>query len=95
MPHDGVLIVDGVFALRPQLSRHWDLRLWVDIDPELSLRRGIDRDAAQEGTDEAETLHRDRYGTAETIYIAEVDPMSIADVVIDNTDFENPHLVRR
>ena len=94
MPADGVLIVDGVFALRPELRRHWDLSVWVDIDPELSVRRGTDRDSAREGTDAAETLHRDRYGTAETIYIAEADPVSAADVVIDNTDFEDPRIVR-
>lgn len=94
MPDDGVLIVDGVFTLRPELSRHWDLSVWVDIDPELSVRRGTDRDSAREGTDAAETLHRDRYGTAETIYIAEADPVSVADVVIDNTDFDDPRIVR-
>ncbi len=95
MPDDGVLIVDGVFALRPELNRYWDLSIWVDIDPELSVCRGTDRDAAREGTDAAEKLHRDRYGAAEAIYIAEVDPLSVADVVIDNADFDKPRIVRR
>jgi uridine kinase len=95
MPHDGVLIVDGVFALRPELHRHWDLSVWVDIDSELSVRRGADRDSQREGTDAAETLHRDRYGTAEAIYVAEVDPVTVANVVIDNTDFDHPRIVRR
>jgi uridine kinase len=94
MPDDGVLIVDGVFALRPELRRHWDLSVWLDIEPELSVRRGTDRDSAREGTDAAETLHRDRYATAETIYVAEVNPVSLADVVIDNTDFDDPRLIR-
>jgi uridine kinase len=94
MPDDGVLIVDGVFALRPELRRHWDLSVWVDIEPELSVRRGIDRDSAREGTIAAELLHRDRYDAAETIYVAEVNPLSDADVVVDNTDFDNPRIVR-
>jgi uridine kinase len=93
MPGDGVLIVDGVFALRPELRRYWDLAVWVDIDPELSVRRGTGRDSAREGTDAAEALHRDRYGAAETIYIAEADPESVADVVIDNTYFDDPRIV--
>lgn len=95
MPADGVLIVDGVFAFRPQLDECWDLRIWVHIDPELSVRRGTVRDAAREGgTEQAEALHRDRYLAAETIYLEEVGPVAIADVVVDNTDFGRPVLVQ-
>jgi len=94
MPDDGILIVDGVFAFRPELKDYWDLRIWVDIDPELSIRRGIDRDSAREGTDTAEMLHRERYGVAEAIYITEADPVSAADIVIDNTDLDGPRIIR-
>ena len=38
MPMDGVLLVDGVFACRPELDVCWDLRIWVDIAPELSVQ---------------------------------------------------------
>lgn len=94
MPVGGVLIIDGVFALRPELNDLWDLRIWVDIGPEQSLERGIRRDSGREGAAEAERLHRDRYGVAERIYIVEVDPISCADIVVDNTDFDSPRLVR-
>ncbi len=95
MPTDGVLIVDGVFALRPQLDTCWDLRIWVHIEPALSVRRGVARDTEMEGgAEEAEALHRDRYLAAEAIYIDEVDPISLADVVIDNTHFDRPRLLR-
>jgi uridine kinase len=40
----------------------------------------------------ATLLHRDRYHAAELIYLAEVDPRSLADVLIDNRDFANPRL---
>jgi hypothetical protein len=40
-------------------------------------------------------LHRNRHLVAETIYIDELDPMDLADVVIDNTRFERPLLMRR
>lgn len=94
-PADAVLIVDSVFAMRPEYDEYWDLRIWLDVPAELSLERGIARDAEFEGFEEAERLHRDRYHKAEQIYIAEVDPLSRADVVIDNTDFANPVLVRK
>lgn len=92
-PTDAVLIVDSVFAVRPEYDEYWDLRVWVDVSPELSLRRGIERDTEMEGADAAERLHRDRYHPAERIYVDEVDPKSAAQVIVDNTDFANPFLV--
>jgi uridine kinase len=95
MPRDGVLIVDGVFACRPELDIAWDLRIWVQIDAELSVRRGTARDSDMEGgADAAEALHRDRYLAAEMLYLEEVDPLAFVDVIVDNTDFERPRLVR-
>ncbi len=95
LPTDGVLIVDGVFAFRSQLNPCWDLRIWVHVDPELSVRRGTARDAVMEGgTEQAEALHRDRYLAAEIAYIDECDPMTLAEVVVDNSHFERPLLLR-
>ena len=95
MPVNGVLIVDGVFACRPELNAYWDLRIWVEIDAELSVRRGTERDANREGgADEAEALHRDRYLASETIYIREVDPRSFVEVIIDNSAIDHPRLIR-
>lgn len=89
-PANSVLIVDSVFALRPEYDEFWDFRIWIDIPPELSLQRGIDRDSESEGRDEAERLHRDRYHASEQIYLDEVQPRSRANVLIDNSNFANP-----
>jgi uridine kinase len=90
-----VLLVDGVFLLRPALDDVWDLRIWIDIDADLALHRGIERDADMEGGREgALRLHRDRYLAAEDLYLDQCDPPSRADVVLDNRDFSAPKLVR-
>jgi uridine kinase len=95
MPGDGVLIVDGVFACRPEIDRCWDLRIWVEIDAELSVRRGTERDTDTEGgADAAEVLHRERYLAAEELYLEEVDPTSFGDVIVVNSVFASPRLVR-
>ena len=92
-PPGAVLIVDAVFAFRPEYNEFWDFRIWLNIDPALALERGISRDTEMEGREEAERLHRDRYHAAELIYVREVDPLSLADVVVDNTVFEAPEIV--
>jgi len=95
MPDDGVLIVDGVFALRPELNGAWDFRVWLTVDPDVALRRGVARDTAMEGgAVAAEELHRDRYNVAEMIYVDEVDPSTRAEVVVENTSFDLPRVLK-
>ncbi|WP_211370622.1 hypothetical protein [Nonomuraea turkmeniaca] len=54
---DSVLILDGVFAFRPEIDKYWDFRIWLDVDAELSVRRGAARDQDWAGS-EAESIHR-------------------------------------
>jgi uridine kinase len=91
-PADAVLVVDSVFAFRPEYNDYWDFRIWLDVDAEVALERGIARDVDMEGLAGATRAHRDRYHAAELIYLAEVGPVSLADVVIDNRDFANPRI---
>jgi uridine kinase len=92
-PVDAVLVVDGVFGMRPEYDDLWDLRIWLHVEPEVALERGIGRDTASEGYDEAIRLHTDRYADGEAIYVEEVDPLRRADLVVDNTDLDHPRLV--
>lgn len=82
---DAVLIVDGVFAFRPEINQYWDFRIWLEVSEEVSARRGTERD-------NDETVHRDRYLPAERIYLTEVNPLRFVDLVIDNSTFERPQL---
>ena len=90
---NAVLIVDGVFALRPEINDYWDLRIWLDIDAELSERRGTQRDSGWAGPDPGR-IHRERYLPAERLYISEAHPQELADVVIDNSRFMQPRILR-
>jgi uridine kinase len=94
-PNDAVLIVDSVFAFRPQYAPFGDYRIWLEIDPDLALRPGVTRDSAREGLDEAVRSHRDRYAVAEKIYLSEVDPHSLVDIILDNADIDTLRVVAR
>jgi uridine kinase len=89
---DAVLVVDGVFAFRPEIDDCWDLRIWLDVSREVAIARGEARDAEW---GEAESVHRTRYAVAEEVYLSEVDAPARADLVIDNTDFARPRILRR
>jgi uridine kinase len=94
-PPGTVLIADSVFAFRPEYNDCWEYRIWLDVDADLALRRGISRDSALEGIEGATRLHRDRYHVAEAIYLAEVRPQAMADAIIDNRDFTRPRILSR
>jgi uridine kinase len=87
LPTDAVLVVDGVFAMRPEYDEFWDQRIWLDVDRGTSRARGVGRDGNPE-------VHATRYEASEDLYVAEVDPIEKADVVIDHTDLAAPVIVR-
>ncbi len=90
-----VLLVDGVFLLRPELRDAWDVRIFVTVTPDTALRRGIERDGDLFGSAEAvEQRYRDRYLPGQQIYVARCHPEQIADVVVVNDDPARP-LLRR
>lgn len=92
-PRDAVVLVDGVFLLRPELDGLWDFSVFVDADFDELLRRGVERDGARFGSpDEARRRYLTRYLPAQARYIAEVEPARRADVVLENTDPRAPVL---
>lgn len=90
-----VLLVDGVFLLRPELRDAWDLAIVLDVRPEESLRRAVVRDAAIFGS-EAEVRRRylARYLPAQERYRREARVHERADVLLGNDDPARP-VVRR
>lgn len=93
---DVVVIVDGVFALRPELNDFWDFRVHVDVDPEHTLQRGPVRELTREPNVATVPLgYHSRYLPSEEIYLREVRPVTLADVIVDNRDLDNPQLTWR
>src|SRR5215218_2007642 len=94
LPADAVLVVDSVFAFRPEYDDSGTSASgWTWTRSGRWLARGIARDAAMEGAEEATRLHRDRYHASELLYLAEVDARARADMVVDNRDFAAPRIL--
>jgi uridine kinase len=80
VPAHAILIVDGVFGLRPDLRDLWNLGVWLDTKPETSERRARARDGDM----------LERYRLSEQLYITEAEPQKVADIVIDHDDISAP-----
>jgi Panthothenate kinase len=89
-PADLVLVVDGVFLNRPELSGSWNYSVYLDVplvDAYARLAEASGRDPDPEAPSNA------RYVGGLARYDAEVSPSLKASAVIDNRDPEHPRRV--
>ena len=89
----GVLVVEGVFLLRPEFRDVWDVSVYLDVSPAETMRRARARDADALGAD-LERRYAERYLPAQDLYRAAADPTAHADVVIGYDDPGDPQIRR-
>lgn len=88
---NAVLLFDGVFLLRPELTGHWDFTIFVDASFETNIARAEQRDAELfGGVEEVRRRYEHRYVPGQRLYLNECRPKERAGVVIDNNDPSNP-----
>jgi uridine kinase len=87
---DAVLVVDGVFLNRPELSGIWNYSVWLEVPEEVAFARVAERDGAD--ADPAAESNR-RYADAQGLYRSVVEPRTKASAIIQNIDLEHPRRV--
>lgn len=92
VPDEAMLIVDGIFLHRNELSRYWDFSVWLDVEFENSVARMAERDGT---TSDHLDERNQRYIQGQRFYISECNPAARASMVIDNNDLERPRVVIR
>lgn len=91
---ESVLLLDGVFLLRPVLNPYWDYRVFVQVDFHVALYRAIRRDQVIFGSPQAvEQRYRQRYFPAQRRYLQTVQPQQLADVIIENNNPDDPQII--
>ena len=85
-----VLITDGAYLFKPIFLKHWDYKIYLKTDFNTAMLRGVERDKNLLNNEEnAKEKYLKRYHKASLFYNNECQPESNADLVIDNTDFDN------
>ncbi len=80
-----IVILEGVFLFRKELAPYIDFKVFLDISLEESKKRATTRDP------EANVKKYDtKYLTAQQRYLLEYPPNKVADIIIDNTNWEYP-----
>ncbi len=95
-PENAVLVMDGVFLLRPELVALWDYRIFVDIPFTVALERAKQRDVAIFGSVEmVQARYHERYIPGQRLYFEAARPQEHADAIVYNDDLDNPRLLFR
>ena len=85
-----IVILEGVFLFRKEMSPHIDYKIFLEIPFEESKRRALFRDAT---ISKAELRKYDeKYLPAQRKYLAKFPPSETADIIIDNTNWESPYI---
>ncbi|PKO13089.1 MAG: uridine kinase [Chloroflexi bacterium HGW-Chloroflexi-10] len=88
---NAILLMDGIFMMRPELNGFWDLTIFLDISFETSIERAIQRDLTIMGSYEAlQRRYQRRYIPGQELYLQLCHPKQRANVLIENDDFRNP-----
>jgi uridine kinase len=91
VPDRGVLVVDGLFLLRPELAHHWHVTVRLEAPATVRVVRLASRDGTP--ADPGHPYYR-RYLLAQDRYAGEVRPAEVADVVIDTGAHRAPEVRR-
>jgi uridine kinase len=91
---DAVVIVDGIFLLHPELAKHWDYVIWLDVDVETMVERARQRDTGWVGSAAAvEQRYRQFRQPVHELYERLASPVAQAHAILDNRNIEQPRLV--
>jgi uridine kinase len=93
---DAILIVEGIFLFMPDIASRLEWKIFLDVPFDVTWRRMLARhqDGQHLSVEEERRLFATRYMPGQSLYLGEVHPSDLADIVIDNTDFENPRIIR-
>lgn len=85
-----VLLFDGVFLLRPELSAYWDFSIFLDAPFHVTIPRLASRDG---GSPDPNAIENRRYVQGQEMYLSTCDPRRAASIVIDNEDLVSPEIL--
>ena len=94
--NNSILLMEGIFLFRKELVNYWDLKIFLDVDFKHTVPRAVERDKVKKESKEEQELvdekYRLRYIPGQKMYLKEAQPRECADIVIDNSDFDEPRL---
>ena len=88
---DSCLLIEGVFLFRPEIVPFLHIKIFIHSDFDAVLRRVMTRDRAVFGDEVAvQSQYEKKYIPGQRLYLSEIKPADISDIVIENSDYNQP-----
>lgn len=91
-----VILVEGIFLFRPELAPFLDIKILIECDFEITLERMKRRDIENAedigAITEFERRFRNKYMAGQKLYMQDISPRSLADIIIDNCNYNSPQV---
>jgi uridine kinase len=92
-PPSAVLLLDGVFLLRPELRDHFDYSVFVRAEFSTTIARAAARDVHVSGSaDAVRRRYQERYIPGQQLYLERAQPERWASLVLDNDNLAKPRI---
>lgn len=91
-----IVLAEGVFLFRPEIAQYLDLKIFIECRFDITLERMKQRDVQDKNN--LKSLHDyeqrtlEKYTPGQKLYLEDVSPQSIANIVVDNNDFNAPKI---
>ncbi|MDP3745644.1 MAG: HAD-IA family hydrolase [Phenylobacterium sp.] len=90
---ESIVVLEGVFLMRPELDGLWDVFIHIDVPLKTALDRAIVRDGDRLGKVTVER-YATKYFAAQARYLAVSRATARADIRVDNSDYAAPRIAR-
>ena len=88
---NAIILFDGIFLMRPELVKYWDVSIFVDITLDTAMNRAYEREKLNGlSYEEIHALYEKRYFGGQKIYFDRSSPHQHVNIIVDNDDFKNP-----
>lgn len=92
---DAIVLIEGIFIFQQKLLPYFDVKIFLDVPFEATFSRMLKRDVDLHVSREVEIdLFATRYKLGQLLYFTESHPKENADILIDNTDYTAPKIIK-
>jgi uridine kinase len=77
VPTNQIVIIEGVYSLRPELAEYYNYKIWIETPYDTRLERGIERDG-----EAAREMWVNNWLVAEDLYKVTCKPFENADLIV-------------
>lgn len=88
-----ITIIEGIFIYKKEFVDLFDIKVFLEIDYQIAIERFQLRQKRKNDTRSME-IFEEIWASTHFRYLKEIDPKNLSDLVINNSDYSRPHIIK-